>query len=70
MQVNDTTTSRKTTEKLLVLMKQVIEVLECDWGANVIAFTTDASGESRKAHKLLRVERPWLVTPDCWAHQV
>ncbi len=51
-------------------MLEVIRILEHDWKVKVIAFTTDASGEARKARRLLRKKMPRLVTPDCWAHQV
>ncbi|KAE9395217.1 hypothetical protein BT96DRAFT_1044832 [Gymnopus androsaceus JB14] len=34
------------------------------------AFTADASGESRKAWKLLVQQQPSLVAPDCFAHQI
>lgn len=51
-------------------MLEVIKILEHDWGVTVIGFTTDASGEARKARRLLQKRIPRLVTPDCWAHQV
>ncbi|KAJ3497528.1 hypothetical protein NLJ89_g10338 [Agrocybe chaxingu] len=70
VQVNDTTTERKTAEKLLDQMLEVLDKLDKEWKVRVIAFTTDASGESRKARRLLRERRPDLVTPDCYAHQV
>ena len=61
---------RKTAENLLKLMHEVIDVVEKEWGIEIIAFTTDASGESRKARRLLSQEKPHIVTPDCYAHQV
>lgn len=70
MQVNDTTTERKTAENLLTLMIDVIEKLKIDWNVTVIAFTTDASGESRKARRLLAEKFPQIVVPDCYAHQI
>lgn len=36
-------------------MVDVIEILEKDWSVKVIAFTTDVSGESRKARRLLAI---------------
>lgn len=51
-------------------MRDVIKFLVNEWGVTVVAFTTDALGESRKARRLLQLEQPYLVTPDCYAHQV
>ncbi|KAI0719371.1 ribonuclease H-like domain-containing protein [Cerioporus squamosus] len=52
----DTSTEPKTAEFLIRMMRQVIELVEKDWGARVIAMTSDCSGESRLARELL-VER-------------
>ncbi|PPQ94510.1 hypothetical protein CVT25_014164 [Psilocybe cyanescens] len=52
VRVNDTTTNRKTAEHLLVQMEEVIVYTQVEWKAFPIAFTTDVSGESRKAHHL------------------
>ncbi|THU78266.1 hypothetical protein K435DRAFT_824147 [Dendrothele bispora CBS 962.96] len=70
VRVHDASGERKTAENLLKLMREVIQELEKNWHVNVVAFTTDASGEARKARKLLLRERPDLITPDCFAHQV
>ena len=43
---------------------------EVEWGVKIVAVCTDASGESRKARKLLKAKLPHLVTPDCYVHQV
>lgn len=51
-------------------MMEVIEELRSKWNVIVVAFTTDASGESRKARKMLLTRFPHLVCPDCFAHQV
>jgi len=61
---------KKTAENLLIMMTEVLDILKHEWGVTPIAFTTDASGESRKARRLLRAKRDELVTPDCYAHQV
>lgn len=63
-------TEKKTAENLLALMIKIMQELKDDWGVEVIAFTTDASGESLKARKLLGKKFPHLVVPDCYAHQV
>ena len=55
------------------LHKQIIEVmkdLKENWDVSVVAVTTDASGESRKARRMLNLDFPELATPDCYAHQV
>jgi hypothetical protein len=51
-------------------MVEVITELEEKWGVTVVAFTSDASGESLKARKMVRAKFPHIVTPDCYAHQV
>jgi hypothetical protein len=51
-------------------MREVIDTLHDEWGVTVIAFTADASGESRKARKMLVQAIPRIIAPDCYAHQV
>ena len=51
-------------------MIDVLEHLQLEWKVTVVAFTTDASGESQRARKLLLAQFPHLVCPDCFAHQV
>ena len=70
MEVFDTTVERKTAQNLLKQMKTVIETLRMKWKVKVIAVTSDSSGKSKSARKLLGEERPDLVNPDCYAHQV
>jgi hypothetical protein len=70
VRVHDASLEGKTAENLLKLMLEVIDTLKKDWGVELIAFTMDASGESRKAQRLLREIMPHLITPDCYAHQV
>ncbi|KAI9457355.1 ribonuclease H-like domain-containing protein [Lactarius psammicola] len=70
VKVYDTTVEKKTADNLLVMMTEVLDVLKYEWGVTPIAFTTDASGESQKARRLLRAKRDELVTPDCYAHQI
>ena len=61
---------RKTADNLFQLMVEVIGQLASEWKVTVTAFTTDASGESRKARNMLLARYPHLVCPDCYAHQV
>ena len=70
LRVHDSSGESKTAEKLLTLLELVIAEAEADWGVKVVAVCTDASGESRKARRLLKAKFPHLVTPDCYAHQV
>ncbi|KAH9015497.1 hypothetical protein EDB84DRAFT_1567670 [Lactarius hengduanensis] len=62
--------TKKTADNLFDLMLEVLGRLQSEWKVTVVAFTTDASGESRKARKLLLARFPHLVCPDCFAHQV
>ncbi|KAI0286479.1 hypothetical protein BC826DRAFT_906654 [Russula brevipes] len=66
----DVSAKRKTAGTLLEIveseMKYATEVLM----TVLVGWCTDASGDSSKMRKLLRSKYPWLVTLDCWAHQV
>ena len=55
---------------LLSYLEDVILLLLTTWLVAVVCVTTDASGESRKARKLLVKKKPELVAPDCQSHQV
>ena len=70
LRVHDSSGESKTADKLLALLELVIIEAEKDWGVKVVAMCTDASGESRRARKLLKAKFPSPVTPDCYAHQV
>jgi hypothetical protein len=70
VKVHDASNERKTADKLYKLMVEVVDLLQSEWKVTVVAFTTDASGESRRARKLLLAQFPHLVCPDCFAHQV
>ncbi|KIJ10127.1 hypothetical protein PAXINDRAFT_86523 [Paxillus involutus ATCC 200175] len=70
IRVHDASNDPKTAEELLKQMLLAISSIETEWGATVVACTTDASGESAKARRLLRQKLPHLVVPDCLAHQV
>ncbi|KZT31206.1 hypothetical protein SISSUDRAFT_970170, partial [Sistotremastrum suecicum HHB10207 ss-3] len=65
----DTSNERHTAENLLAQMQEVVEILRKDWHVTVIAVTSDASGESKKARQMLGRLRPDLAVPDCYAHQ-
>ena len=70
MKVDDTSEERKTAEKLLEHLEAAMKEVEEKWGAKVIAIVTDASGECRKARRILGQKYPWLVVLDCYSHQV
>ncbi|KAI0719268.1 hypothetical protein C8T65DRAFT_802843 [Cerioporus squamosus] len=70
VQTFDTSAEPKTTEYLLKMIREVLAFIEDDWGVIPVAVTTDCSGESRAARSAIVAERPQLVGPDCYAHQV
>ena len=70
LDLNDVSAERKTAEQLLPLMQEAIHKMESQYGVKVVAFVTDSSGEAKKARKLLGQERPDLVVPPCYSHQV
>ncbi|KAG0707177.1 ribonuclease H-like domain-containing protein, partial [Suillus ampliporus] len=70
IKVHDASMDPHTAEELLKQMLDAISRIESEWGASVIACTTDASGESRKARRLLQEQLPHIVVPNCLAHQV
>ena len=66
----DVSAERRTADHLKEMVKDVIKDVQEEWGLEIVAITSDASGESRAARKRLVQEFPWLVAPDCYAHQV
>jgi len=53
VKVHDASAERKTVEQLMVQLEDVIATVQDEWGAIVVAIVTDASGECRKARRLL-----------------
>lgn len=47
----------------------IIDRAEERYRCQVIYFTTDADGGSKKGCQLLQKARKWLIVPSCWAHQ-
>ena len=70
IRVYDASKEHKTADDLYRLMIDVIEQLKPEWNVTITAFTTDTSGESQKARKMLLEHFPNLVCPDCYVHQV
>ena len=68
--MHDASAERKTAEQLMVLLEEVIMTVQDEWGAIVVAIVTDASGECRKARRLLGCKYPHIVVLDCYGHQV
>ena len=60
----------KTADNLLKMIRQVLHIIEEEWKAIPIAVTSDCGGESLAARVHIVAERPELVGPDCYAHQV
>ncbi|EIW81490.1 hypothetical protein CONPUDRAFT_21500, partial [Coniophora puteana RWD-64-598 SS2] len=69
VQVDDVSAERKTADNLLDRLQAVIDKVNTEWKAPIIAVVTDASGESRKARRLLGERHPELMVLDCYAHQ-
>ncbi|KAF9232801.1 ribonuclease H-like domain-containing protein [Melanogaster broomeanus] len=69
VRVTDVSTEQQTADHLKRIILDVKDSLEKDWKVTVIAITSDASGESRAARKRILVDFPWLMVPDCYAHQ-
>ncbi|KAJ3755217.1 hypothetical protein EV360DRAFT_20101, partial [Lentinula raphanica] len=67
--VYDTSKDRKTADEFLKLIQRCYKKITEEWRAIPIAFVSDASGESRKARRLLAIEHPELAVLDCYAHQ-
>jgi hypothetical protein len=70
VKVHDASGERKTADQLIPLLEDVISTVQDEWGAVVIAIVTDASGECRKARRLLGLKYPNIVILDCYGHQV
>jgi hypothetical protein len=70
VRVHDASAERKTAENLFALLEDVLKNVQEEWGVIAVAVVTDASGESRKARRMLGKKYPSLVVIDCYSHQV
>ncbi|KAI9069378.1 hypothetical protein FKP32DRAFT_1692719 [Trametes sanguinea] len=70
VRVIDTSSERKTADKFLKHIEDVLNETSKEWKVKIIAFTSDASGESRAARIRLLSRYPYLIILDCYAHQV
>ena len=68
--VHDASCERKTADNLKIHLEKVIDTVRVEYRASVVGIVTDASGECRKARRLLALEHPDIVFLDCYAHQV
>lgn len=68
--MHDASGERKTADNLKIHLENTIKTVRDNYGAHVVGVVTDASGECRKARRLLAVEHPDIVFLDCYAHQV
>ena len=67
---HDVTHQAKTAENLLPIVEAEIDFCEKELQMIIAAWCTDGGGDCAKMRKLLRLKRPHLATPHCWAHQV
>ena len=51
-------------------LENAMRTIQEDYFAFVVAVVTDASGECRKARKILALKYPDVIFLDCYAHQV
>ncbi|KAI0827853.1 hypothetical protein BC628DRAFT_1317586 [Trametes gibbosa] len=68
--VLNTSQERKTANKFLEHIEEVIKHIKTTWQVEHAAFTSDASGESRAARIMLLAKYAYLIVLDCYAHQV
>lgn len=68
--MHDASCERKSADNLMIHLENAIEVVRRDYGAHVVGVVTDASGECRKARRLLAIQHPDILFLDCYAHQV
>lgn len=54
----------------MIHLEKVIKTIRTDYFAHLVAVVTDASGECRKARKVLALKYPEVIFLDCYAHQV
>ncbi|KAL1739126.1 hypothetical protein HDZ31DRAFT_156, partial [Schizophyllum fasciatum] len=69
MNTYDISAVHKTAENLLDIVLGEIEYAVKVLGVILVAWCTDASGESAKMRRLLVARLPWIIVVDCWAHQ-
>lgn len=68
--MHDASCERKTADNLKIHLENTIGIVRRDYSACVVGVVTDASGECKKARRLLALDHPDIVFLDCYAHQV
>ncbi|KAG9080203.1 hypothetical protein FRC06_006949 [Ceratobasidium sp. 370] len=68
--IQDVSADRKIAENLLQIVLEEIKYLEEELGVALVAWCSDASGESRAMRQHLFDLRPHLITLDCYSHQI
>lgn len=70
LEVVNSTADKKDGPALCTAFGDLINRTEAKHKCRVRYFSTDADGGCNSGRKLLQKERPYLITPSCWAHQV
>ncbi|KAK7684286.1 hypothetical protein QCA50_012610 [Cerrena zonata] len=70
LNVFDISALEKTADTLLEYVLKEIKYITEELHVVLVAWCTDASGESRKMRRLLREHLGWIITVDCWSHQI
>jgi hypothetical protein len=70
IKVHNMSAQCKTAENHLNAVLSDIDKVEKDYGVHVIAWVSDAGGDSRAMQVCLHCMQPHILVFDCWAHQV
>ncbi|KAK7689437.1 hypothetical protein QCA50_007229 [Cerrena zonata] len=70
LNVFDISALAKTADTLLEYVLKEIKYITEELHVVLVAWCTDASGESWKMRRLLRERLGWIITVDCWSHQI
>ncbi|KAI0771477.1 ribonuclease H-like domain-containing protein [Trametes elegans] len=60
----------KTAQNLLEIVVAEIKYCMEYLSTVVVGYCTDAGGDTKAMRELLRQQFPWIITVDCWAHQM
>jgi hypothetical protein len=67
--VHNMSSDRRTGNTMFMLIEEGMTYLE-SIGVKLIGVAGDAGGDERKARQLAQQKYTWLLTADCWGHQV
>ncbi|KDN35726.1 hypothetical protein RSAG8_11349, partial [Rhizoctonia solani AG-8 WAC10335] len=70
VKVHDVSAEHKTAENHLNIVLNDIDYAEKEHNIKVIAWVSDAGGDSRAMRVRLHRLRPYILVFDCWAHQI